>query len=92
MVAQRQGQTAARNILGRRERFDAIPFFWSNHYDVRIRYIGHSGEDDQITISGDLKARNSAVTFRSGGKITAIATLGRDRENLEAEVMMENML
>ncbi len=92
VVAQRQGQTAARNILGRRERFDAIPFFWSNHYDVRIRYIGHSGEGDQITISGDLKARNSAVTFRSGGKITAIATLGRDRENLEAEVMMENML
>jgi NADPH-dependent 2,4-dienoyl-CoA reductase/sulfur reductase-like enzyme/nitrite reductase/ring-hydroxylating ferredoxin subunit len=92
VVAQRQGQTAARNILGRRERFNAVPFFWSNHYDLRVRYVGHSSEGDQVTVSGDLKARNGTVTFRSGSKITAIATVGRDRENLEAETMIENTL
>src|SRR4029077_15014424 len=36
VVALRQGQTAARNMLGAREAFDAVPFFWSQHYDVPI--------------------------------------------------------
>ena len=90
VVAQRQGQTAARNILGKHERFEAIPFFWSNHYAVSIRYVGHSRPGDRITISGDLKAKDASITFRSGEKITAVATVGRDRANLEAEVMLES--
>ncbi|PYI63852.1 MAG: pyridine nucleotide-disulfide oxidoreductase, partial [Verrucomicrobia bacterium] len=39
VVAERQGQTAARNILGAREQFVAPPFFWSNHFDLAIRYV-----------------------------------------------------
>ena len=90
VVAQRQGQTAARNILGKHERFEAIPFFWSNHYGLRIRYVGHSRPGDRITISGNLKAKDASVTFQSGETITALATVGRDRANLEAEVMLES--
>ena len=89
VVAERQGQTAARNILGARERFVAPPFFWSNHFDVAIRYVGHGSRDDRAVASGDLKAKDASVIFCAGDKVTAVASIGRDLENLNAELALE---
>ena len=89
VVAQRQGQTAARNILGAREPFTIPPFFWSNHFDLQIHYVGHGSSGDEARVSGDLKAKDGSVSFRSDGKLSAVASVGRDRENLEAEVALE---
>jgi NADPH-dependent 2,4-dienoyl-CoA reductase/sulfur reductase-like enzyme len=58
VVAQRQGQTAARNILGAREAFTVPPFFWSNHFDLHIHYVGHGSGSDDASVSGDLKAKD----------------------------------
>jgi len=54
VVAQRQGHTAARNMLGAREKFEQVPFFWSQHYDVAINYVGHAEAWDEIAIEGDV--------------------------------------
>ena len=89
VVAQRQGQTAARNILGAREPFTIPPFFWSNHFDLHIHYVGHGSGGDETSVSGDLKAKDGSVIFSSDGKLSAVASVGRDRENLEAEVALE---
>ena len=89
VVAQRQGQTAARDILGAREPFVVPPFFWSNHFDLHIHYVGHGSGEDHARIAGDLKAKSASVVFRSGDKLTAVASVGRDRENIEAEVALE---
>ena len=89
VVAERQGQTAARNMLGRRERFDAVPFFWSQHYDVAISYVGHADSWDAVEIDGDMDAHDCAARFRRGGKLLALATIFRDHESLKAELAME---
>jgi apoptosis-inducing factor 3 len=89
VVAERQGQTAARNILGARERFTLPPFFWSNHFDLHIRYVGHGSGEDRAIVSGDLKAQDASVIFRIGDKLTAVASVGRDLENLKAELALE---
>ena len=93
VVAERQGQCAARNIIraasGTRERFDAIPFFWSAHYDVAIGYVGHAQKWDATEVSGDLASNDGIVTFRAGDQVLATATIFRDRESLEAELRME---
>jgi len=89
VVAERQGQTAARNMLGRRERFDAVPFFWSAHYDVTIAYVGHATHWDRIAISGSFAGRNVVAAFHAGDRITAVATIFRDDVSLRAESAME---
>ena len=93
VVAERHGQVVARNMLGHRERFDDIPFFWSAHYDnLSIRYSGHADRWDETRIDGDLTKRDCAVSYMVNGKRRAMATINRDRENLRAEVDMETEL
>jgi NADPH-dependent 2,4-dienoyl-CoA reductase/sulfur reductase-like enzyme/nitrite reductase/ring-hydroxylating ferredoxin subunit len=89
VVAERQGQAAALNILGHDQPFDAVPFFWSQHYDVSINYVGHAVKWDSADVTGSLADRDATVTFRSGGRIAAVATVFRDKESLEAEAAME---
>jgi len=91
VVAERQGQVVARNMLGYRDRFDDIPFFWSAHYDkVSIRYTGHVERWDETKIDGDVMKMDCAVSYMVGGRRRAVATINRDHQNLENEVAMEN--
>ncbi len=89
VVAERQGQTAAANILGRRERFDGAPFFWSQHYDVQISFVGRSPKHAEVKVAGSLAGRDATVTYSAGGRIMAVATIFRDRQSLAAELAME---
>ena len=90
VVAERQGQTAARNILSQRQRFSEIPFFWSQHYDVPINYIGHAESWDDLDIEGNIEARDCLVRYRRNGKVLAVASIFRDVDSLKEEAAMEN--
>jgi apoptosis-inducing factor 3 len=89
VMAERQGQTAARNMLDHGERFTAVPFFWSQHYDISIDYVGHAAAWDEILQEGDLGAHDAALHFRQAGRTLAVATIFRGRESLLAEAAME---
>jgi NADPH-dependent 2,4-dienoyl-CoA reductase/sulfur reductase-like enzyme/nitrite reductase/ring-hydroxylating ferredoxin subunit len=89
VVAERMGQTAARNMLGDRQPFDAIPFFWSTQYDVSLSYVGHAERWDDIELDGSLEARDCRLTYRAGGKPLAVVTIGRDLASLQAELAFE---
>ncbi|HEV7139480.1 MAG TPA: oxidoreductase C-terminal domain-containing protein [Steroidobacteraceae bacterium] len=92
MVAERQGQTAGRNILGRRERFEAVAFFWTEQYDLGVAYVGHAERWDQVGIDGELEARDCTLSYWRAGKRAAVAVIHRDLEGLRAEVEFERAM
>jgi NADPH-dependent 2,4-dienoyl-CoA reductase/sulfur reductase-like enzyme len=89
VVAQRQGQVAALNMLDRSTDYSNVPFFWSQHYDVRINYIGHAEDWDELAVDGDIAARDCILRFKKQGRVLAAASIFRDLENLEVEMAIE---
>ncbi|HVC37465.1 MAG TPA: FAD-dependent oxidoreductase [Gammaproteobacteria bacterium] len=94
VVAERQGQTAARNMLGQRERFEAVPFFWTEQYDFGLAYVGHAKHFDQAELDGqlDAKMRDCTITYSHAGKPLAVAVVHRDLAGLRAEVKFERAI
>ena len=92
VVAERQGQTAARNMLGTRERFDAAPFFWTQQHDLQLSYVGHAAKWDRVEVEGDLAAKDCTVTYRQGSRKLAVLTIARDHDSLAAEIELEGII
>ena len=88
-VAQRQGALAAQNMLGREKRLAIVPFFWSQHYDVTLRYVGYAADWDELRVDGTIDGLDARIDYLAAGKRLAVATINRDRESLEAELAFE---
>jgi NADPH-dependent 2,4-dienoyl-CoA reductase/sulfur reductase-like enzyme/nitrite reductase/ring-hydroxylating ferredoxin subunit len=91
VVAERQGQTAALNMMGQRTPFRAVPFFWSQHYDVPINYVGHAEAWDAIEIDGDVTKRDCVARYKKDGRVLAVASIYRYVDSLKAAVSMEKL-
>jgi apoptosis-inducing factor 3 len=89
VVAERQGQAVARSMLGIGGAYREAPFFWSQHYDVQISYVGHAPSWDECEIRGNLEKHDACAIYRRNGKTLAVATVGRDRLSLKVEAAFE---
>jgi 3-phenylpropionate/trans-cinnamate dioxygenase ferredoxin reductase subunit len=89
VVAQRQGQTAALNMLGQREPYVDVPFFWSRHYDVSIQYVGHAAHWDETKVCGSVPAGDCTVRFFEDGVPRALASIGRPLSSMVEEARIE---
>ncbi|MES1258474.1 MAG: FAD-dependent oxidoreductase [Acidobacteriota bacterium] len=89
VAAERQGQAAARSMLGIGGPFRDPPFFWSQHYDVSISYVGYAPSWDVCEIQGDLEKHDACAVYRRNARTMAVATIGRDPLSLQVEAALE---
>lgn len=88
VVAQRQGQAAAKNIVGKDEPFRDVPFFWTHQFDVSVAYVGHAPDWDETEVDGDPRS-DAAVRYLRDRRLQALATVGRPELSMETEAEME---
>jgi len=87
-TAQQQGRTAARNMVGRNVRFDAVPFFWTRQFDAGLLYVGHAASWDEIIYRGDVKSHDFLAFYVKDNRVHAVAGMNRDREMAAAEELI----
>ena len=75
-VAQQQGRVAAKNMLGRGEKFDRVPFFWTAQFGTRYEYLGHAKEWDDFRLFGSLKEKTFVALYGQRGQLAAVASCG----------------
>lgn len=92
VVAERQGQTAALNMLGQRQCFREVPFFWSRHYNTSVLYVGHAADWDECSVSGSVSAGDCSIRFCRDGATLAVATIGRPMDSMIEEARLESQL
>ena len=76
-------------MLGYRQPIAAAPYFWSNHYDLAVRYVGHASEPGEVVVEGSIADEDATVRFLRAGQLQAAASVGRDRQNLEIAAALE---
>ena len=89
VVAERQGQTVAANMLGQARPYRAVPFFWTEQYGVALRYVGRAARWDEIVIDGTVDEGDFIARYYRSGAHCASASVGRDLELLEDERRLE---
>jgi NADPH-dependent 2,4-dienoyl-CoA reductase/sulfur reductase-like enzyme/nitrite reductase/ring-hydroxylating ferredoxin subunit len=88
--AQQQARVAARNMAGREETFNALPFFWTNQHGRITQYVGCARRWEDVVFDGDPAEQQFLAYYVSGGKVLAAAGLREQRKMcLIAEVLRD---
>ncbi|PZU61026.1 MAG: pyridine nucleotide-disulfide oxidoreductase [Sphingobium sp.] len=67
-----QAKVAVQHIMGEEKAYDAVPWFWSNQYDLKLQTVGLSIGYDQTITRGDPATRSFSVLYLRGGKLIAL--------------------
>jgi 3-phenylpropionate/trans-cinnamate dioxygenase ferredoxin reductase subunit len=88
-VALHSPEVAAANIAGGRERYDPVPYFWSEQFSRMVQYVGWHGAADQIVWRGIPTASKWAACWLAAGRLVAALTVGLPRDLLQARRLIE---
>lgn len=78
-LAMQQGRIAACNMAGQQVTFKAVPFFWTGQFDLKLRYVGHSENYEEVIIQGSLDDRSFLAFYIEENQVMAVAGVGQDR-------------
>lgn len=88
--ALQQGRVAAHNMAGKKVSFTGVPFFWTAHFGVSLRYLGHAKNWNDIVIDGEIKNKKFIAFYIKDDQITAVAGIGRDKEMAHLEQLLKD--
>jgi 3-phenylpropionate/trans-cinnamate dioxygenase ferredoxin reductase component len=74
-----QAKAAAKAVLGKGVRYDPVPWFWSDQYDVKFQSCGLSSGFDEMKVAGDRDAAHFSVEYRKNGKLIAVDAINDAR-------------
>ena len=83
-----QATTAARSICGQPQPYDAVPWFWSNQYDLRLQTVGLSGGFDQTVLRGDMSARSFSLIYLKAGRVIALDCVNATRDYVQGKALV----
>lgn len=83
-----QATCAALAILGRPEPYSAIPWFWSNQYDLKLQTVGLSTGHDEIVVRGDPAARSFSAIYLRGGRVIALDCVNAVRDYVQGRKLI----
>ncbi len=86
-----QAAVVAKSIagtLGESERYDAIPWFWSNQYDLRLQTVGLLVDHDDVVVRGDPKSRTFSVVYLRGGRVIALDCVNLTKDYMQGKALI----
>jgi 3-phenylpropionate/trans-cinnamate dioxygenase ferredoxin reductase subunit len=86
-----QARVAAAVIAGRQAVYDAIPWFWSDQYELKLQIAGVSTGYDEIAVRGDIaKGRSFAAFYLKQGEIISVDAVNRGKEFMAGKRLIAN--
>lgn len=87
-TALQQGRVAALNMLDKKVKFRNIPFFWTNQAGLKIQYVGHAENWDEVKVDGDINEKEFLAYYLSDGEVRAVAGSKKNKEMAAIEELM----
>lgn len=78
--ALRQGECAARGLMGRPQLYTAVPYVWSDQYDLKIQMVGYTSEWQQVVLRGEPESGSYIAFYLADGWVRAALAVNRPRE------------
>ncbi|OJU16048.1 MULTISPECIES: FAD-dependent oxidoreductase [unclassified Sphingomonas] len=83
-----QAMTVAKSITGEPQAYDAVPWFWSNQYDLRLQTVGLSTGHDEVVVRGDIAARSFSVIYLKAGRVIALDCVNATKDYVQGRALV----